>query len=88
MSIEQLARVALALVMNHRPIPAGLTNVLYQQVYSKLGKAQGKDAFYTCMALGRGLGRKIDESQIQNYSDVCYGLYAVTAKNIKEYDLQ
>ena len=39
MSIEQLARVALALVMNHRPIPAGLTNVLYQQVYSKLGKA-------------------------------------------------
>lgn len=62
MSIEQLSRVALALVMNHRPMPQGVTSVLFQQIYTKIDKAEGKDTFYICMALGRGLGRKIDES--------------------------
>ena len=88
MSIEQLARVSLALVMNHRPIPSGLTSVLFTQVLSKLDKAQSKDAFYICMALGRGLGKKIDESQIVNFSDLMYSLYISVARSIKEYDLQ
>ena len=48
--------------MNHRPIPAGLTHVIFEQIGKKLDRSEGKDAFYICMALGRGLGRKVDES--------------------------
>ena len=40
------------------------------------------------MALGRGLGKKIDESQIVNFSDLGYSLYISVARGIKEYDLQ
>lgn len=87
MSIEQLSRVSLALVMNHRPIPDGLKTMLFQQIFNKLDRCQGKDAFYVCMALGRGLGKKIDESQIQNYGDLCYALYITVSRNIKEFDL-
>ena len=74
--------------MNHRPIPAGLTSVLFAQVLSKLDRAQSKDAFYVCMALGRGLGKKIDESQISNFSDLVFSLYITVARSIKDYDLQ
>ena len=74
--------------MNHRPIPPGLTAVLFQQILSKLGKATGKEAFYLCMALGRGLGRKLDESQITNMSDLCYSLYISVMRNMKDYDMQ
>lgn len=62
MSSEQLARISLALVMNHRPMPNGLTANLFTQVLNRLDRAQSKDAFYLCMALGRGLGKKMDES--------------------------
>ena len=80
--------MTLALVMNHRPIPDGLTSVLFQQILSKLNKASGKEAFYMCMALGRGLGVKFDESQIPNFSDIIYGLYVTANGHIKNYDLQ
>ena len=40
------------------------------------------------MALGRGLGRKIDETQIPSFSDLIYSLYVSVARNGKEYDLQ
>ncbi len=73
--------------MNHRPIPTGLSTVLFEQILSKMSKASGKDAFYVSMALGRGLGRKLDESQIPAYSDICYGLYVQVMRHIKEYDL-
>ena len=74
--------------MNHRPILPGLTTVIFQQVFSKMDKATGKDAFYLCMALGRGLGKKLDESNIANMSDICYALYLKVNQNIKTYDLQ
>ena len=74
--------------MNHRPMPQGLTSVLFQKILVKLDRAQAKDAFYICMALGRGLGKKIDESQIVNFSDVGYALYITLARKIKDYDLQ
>ena len=73
--------------MNHRPIPSGLTSVIFQQVHSKMDKATGKDAFYLCMALGRGLGKKIDESHIANFSDICYALYMNVYRHIRTYDL-
>ena len=74
--------------MNNREMPKQIKTVLFQQIMSKLSRAKGKDSFYICMALGRGLGKKIDESQIPNFSDVCYGLYMTASTNIKEYDLQ
>ena len=43
-------------------MPDGLTTVLYSQIYSKLDRATSKEAFYVSMALGRGLGRKLDEA--------------------------
>ena len=73
--------------MNHRPIPQGLTHNLFTQVYNRLDKAESKDAFYVCMALGRGLGKKIDESQIPNFGDLSYHLHATVTRNIKDYDL-
>ena len=53
-----------------------------------MDKATGKDAFYLCMALGRGLGKKLDESHIANMSDICYALYLNVHRHIKSYDLQ
>ena len=73
--------------MNHRPIPSGLSTVIFGQILKKLDRSSSKDAFYICMALGRGLGRKIDESQISNISELSYSLYLSVARHINEYDL-
>ena len=69
-------------------MPAGLTPVLFQQIFKKIDRSESKNAFYICMALGRGLGKKIDQSQIPDFSDVIYALYISVARHIKEYDLQ
>ena len=60
LSIEELSKIALALVMNHRPMSEEITKALFSQILIKMDKADSKDAFYLSMALGRGLDRKFD----------------------------
>jgi len=56
--MDSLARLALALVMNNRPITDETIKKLFKQVTEKLDKASSKEFFYIAMALARGLGRK------------------------------
>ena len=89
MNADQISRVTLALVMNHRPIPDGLTSVLFKQILSKLNEASSDDFFIMFLALDRGLGVKFDESQIPNIIDIIiWGFYVTAGLNIRKYDLQ
>jgi hypothetical protein len=74
-------------VMNNRPMNQKLTEELFAAILNKINKAKSKDAFYLSMAIGRGLNKKIYAKQIPNFSDLCYNLYLVTAKEIAEFDL-
>ena len=47
-----------------------------------MDKAESKDVFYLSMALGHGIGKKLDIEQIPKYSDVIYTLYVAAAKHI------
>ena len=73
--------------MNHRKVPNALIETVYGQILNKIDKAQSKDAFYVCMSLGHGLGRKFVPEQIPRYSDVIYTLYLTVAREAKKYDL-
>jgi len=86
-SIDQLSKIALALVMNNRPINPKLTEALFAAILTKITKAKSIDAFYLSMAIGRGLNKKFNAKNITNFSDLCYNLYLVTAKEIGEFDL-
>jgi hypothetical protein len=86
-TMEQLARLVLALTMNDRPFDPKLLSTMFFAVLDKIDKAKSKDAFYLGMALGRGLGKKFNADQIKQFSDLCYNLYLVTAKEIQNFDL-
>ena len=60
---------------------------MFSAVLNKIDKANNKDAFYLSMALGRGLGKKINRNEIKNFGDLCYNLYLATAKEINSFDL-
>jgi len=47
--------------MNNRPISAETTGKLFSEILNKLDKAEGKEFFYACMALARGIGRKFNQ---------------------------
>jgi hypothetical protein len=73
--------------MNNRPIDPKLTQALFTAILDKISKAKSKDAFYLQMAIGRGINKKFNASQIPNFGDLCYNLYLVTAKEIATFDL-
>jgi len=52
-----------------------------------MNEAGSKEAFYICMALARGLGRKLSAEKLPKYSDLIYSLYVKVAQNIGSYDL-
>ena len=52
MTISQLCRCMLAIVMNNRPIDIKLSDGLLNSIHNKLDKAEAKDIFYICIALG------------------------------------
>jgi hypothetical protein len=56
-------------------------------VLAKIEKAGSKELFYLCMALARGIGKKLDPEQLPKFSDLVYSLYIGVAQNIKSYDL-
>ena len=68
--------------MNHRQLSGNLIQTLYTQILNKMDKAESKDVFYLSMALGHGIGKKLDIEQIPKYSDVIYTLYVAAAKHI------
>lgn len=45
--------VLLALVMNNRIIPDNMWKELLLSILKKIDKAEAKDTYYICMALGR-----------------------------------
>lgn len=87
LSIEHLSKVALALSMNNRPIKPELASALYNAVLERIEKAKATDAFYLSMAIGKGLRQKFSPDDIKNFSDICYNLYLVTAREINSFDL-
>ena len=55
---------------------------IFDAVLEKIEKAEAKDAFYLCMALGT---QRVDPSLVK--SDIYYTLYLTVSKHISEYDL-
>jgi len=56
--------------MNSRPIPDNMWKEILNSILNKMDKADAKDTFYICMALGRG---KINPELIK--SDLYYTLF-------------
>lgn len=54
LTIEQLTRCLLALVMNPRPIEKKMADGIINGILNKFDKAESKDLFYLCVALGKG----------------------------------
>jgi hypothetical protein len=90
LSISQLSRLSLALVMNNQPMQLEMTATLFKEILRKMDpkEATGSDAFMLCMAIGRGAGRKFGVDDIPQYSNVIYTLYTVVAHNIDSFNLQ
>jgi len=89
LSIAQLARISLALAMNHRPLTEELTQSLFSNVLNKMDKSDSKDAYYLCMALARGLKneKKLRVEWIPQFDNLTYNLYLATARQIEQYDI-
>ena len=68
--------------MNNRTVPDNMWKTLLDIILVKIEKAEAKDTFYTCMALGRA---KISPDIIK--SDIYYTLYLNAARHIKDFDL-
>ena len=73
--------------MNNRPVNPKFASALFNAVLDKIDKAKARDAFYLSMAIGKGLQRKFSPDDIQNFGDLCYNLYLVTAREISAFDL-
>lgn len=73
--------------MNSRPISAELQTRVVGETHKQLDKAESKDVFYTCMAMSRGLGKKLFPQNLHKLSDLFYVLYLMSSKNIKEFDM-
>lgn len=86
MTISHLSKCLLALVMNPRPIPKNLQRGIVDQIITKFDKAQSRDVFYTCMAIGKG-HRKIEQDLIS--SDLYYAilLKCQDTSLLQEFDL-
>ena len=74
----------LAIVMNNRPIDSKLADSLLSSIQSKMDKAQAKDIFYICVALG-GRQQRIPSKTI--HSDLYYTLYLRLTSIIEDFDL-
>jgi hypothetical protein len=68
--------------MNNRELPENIWKDLLEGVLAKIDKADAKDTFYICMALGKG---RINPQIIK--SDIYYTLYLNAARHINDFDL-
>eukprot|EP00347_Sterkiella_histriomuscorum_P023236 403335430 len=82
LNISQLSRILLSFSMNNRQISTQNWKDLLESVLNKIDKADSKDTFYLCMALGKD---KMPKGIVK--SDVYYTLYLNVAKNLKDFDL-
>lgn len=72
MSMNQLSKVLLALVMNPRPLKEQLAASVLDSILNKFDQAQPKDIFHLCVALGKG-SSKIPATLVS--TDVYYAIY-------------
>ena len=82
LSIEQLSKIVLSFVMNNRQQSDDTWKTLLESALNKIDKADSKDTFYLCMALGRG---KIKPELVK--SDVYYTLYLNASRHLDKFDL-
>ena len=84
LTVEQLTRCLLALVMNPRPIEQKLADGVINGILNKFDKAGSKDVFYLCIALGKGM-RKLPQESVS--TDIYYAIYLKSLQVMSEYDL-
>ncbi|CDW74678.1 UNKNOWN [Stylonychia lemnae] len=82
LTISQLAKILLSLAMNNKRVQDQVWKDILDSILSKIDKAEVKDTFYICMALGGG--RIIP--QVIN-TDLYYTLYLNSVRHISEFDL-
>ena len=83
MSMNQLTRCLLAVVMNSRSEPKeNVMRALLDEILNKFSKAQAMDVYYLTMALSTN---RIPESLVT--SDLYYGIYLKSHELHQEYDL-
>ena len=84
MTLDQLTKCLLALVMNPRPIKEQLAVGMIDTILQKFDGAKPIDIFRVCVALGKG-GQKIPAKLIS--SDVHYAIYLKQLQLIDQFDL-
>ena len=72
----------MALVMNERQVPDNMWREMLTAILKKIEKAESKETYYICMALGRW---RIPFELIE--SDIYYTLYLNICRHIGQYDL-
>lgn len=83
MTIAQLARYNLALVMNNRAINKETTALIFGSILQKkIEDANSSDTFMLCMAVGRGLGRKFQVDDIPRLGNLVYLLYTKVTEHM------
>ena len=84
LTIEQLTRCLLAMVMNPRPIEKNMADGIINGILNKFDRASSKDLFYLCIALGKG-SQKLPSESIS--TDVYYAIYLKCLQVMGEFDL-
>jgi hypothetical protein len=84
LTIEQLTKCLLAMVMNPRPIEKKMADGIINGILNKFDRASSKDLFYLCIALGKG-SQKLPAESVS--TDIYYAIYLKSLQVMGEFDL-